>query len=42
MKIPKNSYAKIKRLFEDGFTISELRIMYNTTNWQIEQVLDED
>lgn len=38
--IPKNSHAKIRRLHDEGFTLSELAIMYSTTQRFIESVLE--
>lgn len=40
--IPKNSYDKIKQLFDDGFSITELAIMYKTSLFKIERVLENE
>lgn len=38
--IPKRSHDKIKKLFDEGFSISELAIMYHTSTYSIEEILD--
>lgn len=38
--IPKRSHDKIRRFFDEGFSISELAIMYHTSTYLIEEVLD--
>ena len=38
--IPKRSHGKIRQFFDDGFSISELAIMYHTSTNFIEEILD--
>lgn len=41
-KIQKSSHNKVKRLHDEGFSITELAIMYNTSNYYVEMVLDNE
>lgn len=40
--IPNRSIEKIRRFFDEGFTISELSIMYNTTVNYVERALEDE
>lgn len=40
--IPKRSHAKVRRFHDEGFSISELAVMYHTLESYVEAVLDED
>lgn len=42
MYIPKGSHAKLKRFYDDGFSISELAVMYHTIERYIEAVLEDE
>jgi hypothetical protein len=42
MKIPKYSYKKIRRLYEEGFSILELSLMYWTTEGKVRKVLENE